>query len=107
MDWSRLFQDIGPSVGFGGAAGLVVGFATKKITKFVAIGLGVLFILIQVLAYYRFISVNWGEVEAQATGFLIDSHGNSAAEQFWNMVTSNLPFGAAFAAGFAIGFKQG
>ena len=85
----------------------MAGFAAKKLTKVAAIALGLTFIVVQVLVYYRMVTVDWGEVEARATGLLTDTHGHGVAEQFWQIVTTNLPFGAAFGVGFAIGFKKG
>ena len=95
------------SLGFGGFAGLVVGYAAKKIAKLTALLLGVLFILVQVLAYNGYISINWGEVQHSAEGVWIDPRGMTLADRAWTIVTANLPFGAAFVGGFALGFKLG
>ena len=107
MDWGTLLRDFGPSMTFGGAAGLVVGYTAKKVAKGFALVLGLGFILIQVLSYYGFITVNWGGVEARATSLWMDSHGESLPNRFWEMLTSNLPFGGTFVAGFMIGFHKG
>jgi len=39
------------ALGFGGITGAIVGYTAKKVTKVVAILLGLVFILIQVLVY--------------------------------------------------------
>ena len=108
MDLTQLFGDLPVgSLGFGGFAGLVVGYAAKKIAKLTAILLGVLFILIQVLAYNGFITVNWGAVEHSAQGVWATPEGQTLADRAWQIISANLPFGAAFVTGFALGFKLG
>jgi uncharacterized membrane protein (Fun14 family) len=95
------------SLGFGGAAGLVVGYAAKKVTKVVALVLGLLFIVLQVLAYNELISVNWGVVQQAAQQAWTDPHGVTLADRAWTIITANLPFGGGFITGFALGFKLG
>jgi uncharacterized membrane protein (Fun14 family) len=106
-DLGELFDGALAQLGFGGAAGLVVGYAAKKMTKLVAIGLGVLFIVIQLLAYQGLITVNWTEVQSTAEGVWTDPAGRTIADRLWSIITANLPFGGGFAAGFALGFKLG
>ncbi len=111
MDVSQLLGTIGarlgPDVGFGGIAGAVVGFTAKKVTKLVALALGLVFIVIQVLVYMKFVSVDWGAVQTGAEHVWSDGAGVTLADRAWQVISANLPFGAAFAAGFAIGFKLG
>lgn len=95
------------SLGFGGAAGLVVGYTAKKVTKLIALMLGLAFILVQVLAYKGLITVNWGAVQSTAEGVWTDPHGLTLADHAWEILTANLPFGGGFVAGFALGFKLG
>jgi uncharacterized membrane protein (Fun14 family) len=107
MDLSQLLGGQVGSLGFGGIAGLVVGYTAKKLTKLLAIALGATFILVQILAYKGLITVNWGAVENTAQGVWADPHGVTLADHAWKVLSANLPFGAGFAAGFAIGFKLG
>jgi uncharacterized membrane protein (Fun14 family) len=108
MDFSALFGSLPVAqLGFGGMAGLVVGYTAKKIAKLAAILLGVLFLLIQVLAYNGLITVNWGAVEHTATGVWADPSGVTLAERAWAVISANLPFGGAFVTGFLLGFKMG
>ncbi len=94
-------------LGFGGLAGAVVGYAAKKLTKMLAILLGVLFVVVQVLAYNGWIEVDWLAVQSTAEQAVQSEHGRSAAERAWAMLTANLPWGGGFVAGFALGFKLG
>lgn len=108
MDLSQLLGT--PTVtalGFGGAAGLVVGYTAKKITKLLALALGLTFILVQALAYEGLITVNWGVVQNTAENVWTDPHGMTLADRAWAVLTANLPFGGGFVAGFALGFKLG
>ncbi len=93
-------------LGLGGITGAIAGYAFKKLTKIVAIGLGLIFILLQYLAYKHFISINWGEIGGAAAPHLTGG-GQSAAAAVWQVLTHNLPFGAAFTGGFVLGFKKG
>jgi uncharacterized membrane protein (Fun14 family) len=93
-------------LGFGGLTGAVAGYAAKKVTKWVAIALGLIFILLQLLAYKGFIAINWGEIGSAAQPHLVEG-GRSTLSAIWRVLTHNLPFGAAFAGGFWLGFKKG
>ena len=108
MDVSELFGSLPMAqLGFGGMAGLVVGYTAKKIAKLAAILLGVLFLLIQILAYNGLITVNWGAVEHSASGVWTDASGMTLAQRAWAVISANLPFGGAFVTGFLLGFKLG
>jgi uncharacterized membrane protein (Fun14 family) len=107
MDFSQLLARFGPDLGFGGVAGAVVGYTAKKVTKLVALALGLVFIVIQTLVYLDVISVNWTAVQNGAEHVWSDAHGVTLADRAWTILSANLPFGAAFAAGFALGFKVG
>ena len=93
-------------LGLGGIAGAIVGFAFKKVAKIIAVLLGVVFILLQYLAYKNAIVINWGEVTGAAAPHLADG-GKDVAAGVWQVLTHNIPFGAAFTAGFLLGFRKG
>jgi uncharacterized membrane protein (Fun14 family) len=107
MDLGNLLGAPLASLGFGGAAGLVVGYAAKKVTKVVAVLLGLLFILLQVLVYNDLITVNWNAVQHTAQQVWTDPNGVTLADRAWGILTANLPFGGGFVTGFALGFKLG
>lgn len=94
-------------LGFGGVAGFAVGYAAKKVTKLAAIGLGLLFIAIQMLAYYGLVDVRWDAVQGSAEQIWQNGDGPTLAERAWEVLSYNLPFGGGFLAGFAIGFRRG
>jgi uncharacterized membrane protein (Fun14 family) len=94
-------------LGFGGIAGLCVGYFTKKAAKVLALLLGCLFILLQVLAYYNIVSINWGGVSSAWDSAAESGAIEGALGSLTTVLLHNLPFGAAFLAGFAIGVKKG
>jgi uncharacterized membrane protein (Fun14 family) len=94
-------------LGFGGVAGAIVGYTAKKITKLIALVLGLIFIAIQGLVYLHFVSVDWHTVQQTAEHVWRDTHGVTLADRSWDVLTANLPFGGGFIAGFALGFKIG
>jgi uncharacterized membrane protein (Fun14 family) len=100
---------VGPlaGLGFGGMVGAVVGYAAKKMTKVVAIGLGVIFVLMQTMVYLGWIEIDWAAMQTSAEGAWTDAQGQTLAERVWPMLTHNLPFGGGFVVGFALGFKLG
>jgi len=94
-------------LGFGGVAGAIVGYTAKKVTKLMAIALGLVFILIQTLVYLKFVSVDWNAVQHSAEQVWTDPQGVTLTQRAWAILSANLPFGGGFVAGFALGFKVG
>ena len=107
MDLGELLGGVAPSLGFGGVAGLVVGYAAKKVTKLVAFLLGIVFIVIQLLVYKGLISVDWHAVQTTAEEVWSTPDGVTLADRAWDILRNQLPFGGAFVAGFLVGFKMG
>jgi len=94
-------------LGFGGLVGAAVGYASKKVTKLVALVLGLCFILVQVMVFMGWIDVDWVAVQNSAESAWSNGQGHTLAEHAWQILTANLPFGGGFVAGFLIGFKIG
>ena len=103
MEWLKPLIE---QLGFGGLTGAIAGYAAKKIAKLAALVLGLLFILLQYLAYKGWVDIQWGEVGKAAAPHLAHG-GKSAGMSVWKVLTHNIPFGGAFAAGFWLGFKKG
>ena len=96
----------GAGLGFGGVLGLGVGYATKKLGKIFLLLLGLFVVVLQVLAHFEWITVDWNAVHSTASGMWQTPDG-SLGEHLWEIVASNLPFGGGFLAGFTLGFKMG
>jgi uncharacterized membrane protein (Fun14 family) len=107
MDLDSLLSGPWLTLGFGGLAGAVVGYTAKKLTKLAALALGIVFILLQTLVYLGVVEVKWDAVQQAATQAWTDPSGVTLADQAWNIIGANLPFGGGFVAGFALGFKLG
>jgi uncharacterized membrane protein (Fun14 family) len=92
---------------FGAVAGFVVGYALKKVGKLVAIAFGLLFVAIQVLAFYGFVTVNWGEVQDRFDPLLQPTSLEQAWKGLVALLTYNITFAAAFVPALVIGLKRG
>ncbi len=62
MGVSEQLIPVAAQVTLGGALGFCVGYLMKKVGKLVALFLGFTFALLQVLAYFEVISINWAPV---------------------------------------------
>jgi uncharacterized membrane protein (Fun14 family) len=92
---------------FGGIAGFATGFAIKKIGRILAVTLGLIFIVVQVLASLGYISVDWTRIQKDVEPML----GQDRIKGLWDglvaVLTTNLPFAGAFVAGLLIGLRTG
>jgi uncharacterized membrane protein (Fun14 family) len=107
MDVNQWLGAPAASLGFGGAAGFAVGYTAKKVTKLAALALGVALVLVQVLIYKGFITVNWSAVQSTADTMWKDPHGVTLVERLWQILVANFPFGSGFVTGFVFGMKMG
>lgn len=104
------FQTVAPFLehaGVGVVAGFVAGYAFKKLGKLVALALGVLFIVVQLLAFQGFVTINWGEVQARVDPLLRAESLNQAWSGLLSVLTYNLTFAGAFVPAFIVGVKRG
>lgn len=95
---------MGFQLGVGGIGGLIVGFAIKKLSKLVAIVVGLFLIALIYLSTQGIIGINYDAL----WGALSSSIGLVGPAFSWLVgVISILPFAGSFLAGFLIGFKLG
>lgn len=94
-------------LGFGAVAGFAAGFALKKVGKLVAIAVGLLFVIVQVLAYYGYVSINWGAVQSSVDPMLTPTALGAAWKTVLSVLTYNIAFAAAFVPSFVWGLKRG
>jgi uncharacterized membrane protein (Fun14 family) len=98
-----LFMVLG-ALGIGGILGYAAASFVKTATRVVAIIVGFIFIVIQVLAYYGIIEVHWDAMQS-----LMPSASTAAKSGFsalWKILVFNLPFTGGFGAGFWYGWKH-
>lgn len=91
------------TLGFGGIAGWSVGYTLKKFAKAVALVIGTVMIVLQILAYQHYLTIHWEQVQ---TALPADN-----LQSLWmglmSIITYNFPFAGAFAVGFYMGFAKG
>lgn len=92
------------AVGLGGLLGYGVGIAFRSAARTLGCLLGVLFILLQVLAYYKIVEIDWAALAHQAKPAA--KVAETGLSKFWQIVTYNLPFGGGFAAGAAWALRR-
>lgn len=91
------------TLGSGGIAGWSVGFTMKKLAKLAALALGISFVAIQVLAFNKFITIDWEKIKTAVPEKELENY----TATFFSVVTYNLPFASSFVVGFWLGFKKG
>ena len=92
---------------FGAVAGFLVGYSLKKVGKFVAIIVGLLFVAVQTLAYFGFLTVNWGQVQGTVDPLLEPDSINDMWRGLVSLLTYNITFAVAFVPALVIGLKRG
>ena len=93
-----------PNLSLGAILGFCAGYALKKMGRFALLLMGLLFIAVQILASQGFVTVHWPRIEAAATPWLARG-GQAAGAWGLNIIQTNLPFGAAFAAALLLGLR--
>jgi uncharacterized membrane protein (Fun14 family) len=92
---------------FGGVAGFATGYALKKIGRVLAVGLGLLFVVLQLLAQAGYVQVDWTRIQKDVEPLLQDEGVKGLWERLLATLTHNLPFGASFTAGLLLGLRSG
>ncbi|PYE53537.1 FUN14 domain-containing protein [Deinococcus yavapaiensis] len=93
-----------PDLSLGGLLGFCAGFAIKKASRVLILVVGVVFVLVQILAYYGIITVHWTKVQELAEPVLRTGAEDGGAWAL-EVLRANLPFGGAFVAGLLLGLR--
>ncbi len=94
-------------LGFGLIAGFATGYALKKLGKLIAIAFGLLFVIIQLLAYFNFVSINWIKIENILNPLFEPESLSQAWQSLVKILTFNIAFAAAFVPGLVLGLRRG
>ena len=94
-------------LGFGGVVGFLVGFTLKKVSKLVAIALGLIFILLQVLAYYGIVAIQWDPVASWWAQVTEPQKLQGLWATLRDILFTNVPALAGAVPGFLLGLKRG
>jgi uncharacterized membrane protein (Fun14 family) len=106
VEWPAVFP-YAEQLGFGVVAGFAVGYALKKVGKLLAIALGLVFIVVQVLAYVGFVTVHWSQVQVQVEPVFGSGSLSSLWSRLLEVLTFNLAFAGAFVPGLVVGLRRG
>jgi uncharacterized membrane protein (Fun14 family) len=104
---------IASSIGFGGVAGFLVGYAIKKVLKIALFLVGLFIAALAYLGYQGIISINWDKLALGASdvsGGIGNATGqvSGAGDQLTNtLINFGIPFTGTFAAAFIFGFMKG
>jgi uncharacterized membrane protein (Fun14 family) len=101
-------SQIAPSIvfqlGTGGIGGFIVGYAVKKLSKLIAIVIGLFLIALIYLGTQGIVSINYAGLWDALSG----SFGKISSAASWLVgVVSLLPFAGSFVVGLLLGFKIG
>jgi uncharacterized membrane protein (Fun14 family) len=95
---------LGFQVGTGAVGGFIAGYAVKKISKLVAIVVGLFIAVLIYLSIKGIISIDYDALWNSLAGSL----GLAGSAFSWIVgVISLLPFAGSFVVGFLLGFKLG
>ncbi|MGQ9530979.1 MAG: FUN14 domain-containing protein [Candidatus Bathycorpusculaceae bacterium] len=101
---SEIISPLAYQLGLGGIGGFIVGYAIKKLSKLIAIVIGLFILALIYLSTQGIISINYGKLfDALKNGL---GFAGQAAEWFIGLI-SLLPFMGSFIVGFLLGFKLG
>jgi uncharacterized membrane protein (Fun14 family) len=101
---SEILPSIGFQLGAGGIGGFIVGYAIKKLSKLIAIIIGLFVVALIYLGTQGIISINYTALWNALSGSL----GKVGSAFSWLVgVVSLLPFAGSFIVGFLLGFKIG
>ncbi len=98
------YDDLASQVGIGGILGFVIGYALKKILKFLLVLVGLFSALLLYLGFEGFVTIHYDKIEEVFTAF-IENYGNEYALP--SFIGTNIPLAGSFALGFAMGIKKG
>jgi uncharacterized membrane protein (Fun14 family) len=91
-------------IGVGGVLGFFVGYAVKKMTKVLAVLIGLGALVLIYLGYQGVISINYDKL-VQMIQDLMGRAGQASTSL--TPIIANLPFAGSFIAGVAVGVRLG
>ena len=100
---------VGSSIGFGGVAGFLAGYAIKKAIKIVMVVIGLFFAALAYLNYQGLVTINWNKLGLSATGLgnATGYLGGLSSQAASTMINFGIPFTGSFGAAFVVGFMKG
>jgi uncharacterized membrane protein (Fun14 family) len=104
---STIFIPLIAQIGMGAVLGFAVGFTVKKVSKLAALILGSLFIMLQVLAYYGIVIIDWGPIHHWWNQFVEPKALQGRWSTIRTILFANIPASGGAIPGFIMGLKMG
>jgi uncharacterized membrane protein (Fun14 family) len=108
------FTSVAASVGVGGVAGFVIGYAIKKILKIVVVIIGLFLAALLYLSTQGWITINWDKMGSASTSTLVGIQNatigatpEAANQVMMALANIGIPLTGSFAAAFVLGFMKG
>jgi len=105
------FGSIGATIGGGFFAGILLGYALKKVIKMLAIVVGLFLAGLAYLQYQQIASINWNKLEgtiiAIANAATSTINNNSNVARLAMISNLGIPLTSSMSIGFTIGFMKG
>ena len=105
-----IITNVSATVGGGFFGGLLLGYATKKVVKIIAVIAGLFVAGLAYLQYHQIASFDWNRIEVLASTALGDVTAqitNSQEATAFAMSNFGIPLTGSMSAGFAVGFMKG
>jgi uncharacterized membrane protein (Fun14 family) len=124
---NSIIENFGPTaatMGGGFFAGVLLGYALKKVIKIAAVIVRLFLAGLAYLQYHQIASINWNKLQQVSEGAIttisnvlvqipgissvsVDSHAAAATASSLAMTSFGIPFTGSMSAGFTIGFMKG
>jgi uncharacterized membrane protein (Fun14 family) len=107
-------SSIGVTIGGGFFAGILIGYALKKVVKVVAVVVGLFFAGLAYLQYQQIVNINWNKLQAvsqNAISTLANATtqipGFNNSDHIAAISNFGIPLAGSMSMGFAVGFIKG
>ncbi len=104
---------IGTSIGFGGIAGFLIGYAIKKVMKLMLLIVGLFVAALGYLSYQNIIAINWDKLAGKTSeitagiGDTANQVTGAANDITSTLVNFGIPLTGSFIPAFVFGFMKG
>ena len=105
-----IITNVSATVGGGFFGGLLLGYATKKVVKIIAVIAGLFIVGLAYLQYHQIASIDWNRIEVLAStalGNVTAQITDSQEATAFAMSNFGIPLTVSMSAGFAVGFMRG
>jgi uncharacterized membrane protein (Fun14 family) len=105
---------IGATIGGGFFAGVLIGYAVKKVVKIVAVVVGLFFAGLAYLQYQQIVNINWNKLQAASYDILLtltnattQIPGFNSSDHIAALSNLGIPLTGGMSIGFTVGFMRG